>query len=547
MNSKTEKLYKAIGFLHDEAVIAEKHLESKNGLDSSNVIIVPATQSMPMPTKRTRFISVPFMGIIAAMLVLTIGTVTMFRVFAPDNDYIHGFSVGGGTTNTPAAERTAPQWLLQWLTPPETDKSVLQDGDFFRPDFELQVIFNPDTEMYSIINAEGEVFANLEFEKIEEFGSSSFIAYRTGQDGNKQEYLLHIFEIADDDDDYDENSVLQLIQIDVRIPIYQVYSGEKLNTAVLIHLSADEAHRAEEYVQTAIEAVNLIVNLSKDFDTHSAQLSAICYDSKALFKSDKTIDFVGMMLSFSLDCQAIGFYMHTVVSDSREFWGIRAQVNDDGLWKIDIAKAPGITHSVEIETAVTAVIPQIPQYDVVPNLTQTQAFALLGLSRDDVLLRLGFPHEIGYDTVTYFMKNGRRIVLSYDENELVDHVNYNGHAVIHADYGTTDYGDYDPGDDLGIDIEDGMTFHDLEKGELSVSASDLPSYQLRTNSTNIRVSIPQGHEVTVTLYDAEYGDIAIIQQFTLNQSRTGHFSNLTSARNYFIVVSGDDFMVRVTE
>jgi hypothetical protein len=105
---------------------------------------------------------------------------------------------------------------------------------------------------------------------------------------------------------------------------------------------------------------------------------------------------------------------------------------------------------------------------------------------------------------------------------------------------STDFGDFDPDDEYAHD-------HDLEESELSARAGDLPDYYLRTNSTQITVSIPRGGNslnAEVFLYDIEYPD-DFIQTFSLERGNRKSFTGLTSARNYFIVVNGvdDDVMV----
>jgi len=112
------------------------------------------------------------------------------------------------------------------------------------------------------------------------------------------------------------------------------------------------------------------------------------------------------------------------------------------------------------------------------------------------------------------------------------------------------------GDDTGesitdhppIEILDGKTYVDLEEEQkLEVRVGELADLQLRTNSTKITVSIPKGnYEGEFLLYDAQY-DSDFIQSFTLDQSnRTKTFSNLTSAKNYFIVANGINENVIVT-
>ena len=83
-----------------------------------------------------------------------------------------------------------------------------------------------------------------------------------------------------------------------------------------------------------------------------------------------------------------------------------------------------------------------------------------------------------------------------------------------------------------------------------VIAGDLPNYQLYANSTRIIVSIPRGdYAGTFYLYATDYPE-DFIMTFELDQSnRTKTFTNLTSARNYFLVANGlnDSVLVTVTD
>jgi hypothetical protein len=104
---------------------------------------------------------------------------------------------------------------------------------------------------------------------------------------------------------------------------------------------------------------------------------------------------------------------------------------------------------------------------------------------------------------------------------------------------------FTPGD---LDILYGKSYHNLTRqGSLQVTATDILNFQLATNSTEIRVTIPRGgYSGTFFLYDVESTDNPI-QQFTLdNNNRTMAFSNLTSAKNYFIVAAGIDGAVTIT-
>jgi hypothetical protein len=82
MNTQSERILRAIGTIDDDIIAeAKAHLKKE-----SQAITVALSQTTFVPTKPIRFISVQFAGLIAAMLIITIGAGVMFHVFpsAPD-------------------------------------------------------------------------------------------------------------------------------------------------------------------------------------------------------------------------------------------------------------------------------------------------------------------------------------------------------------------------------------------------------------------------------------------------------------------------------
>lgn len=100
-----------------------------------------------------------------------------------------------------------------------------------------------------------------------------------------------------------------------------------------------------------------------------------------------------------------------------------------------------------------------------------------------------------------------------------------------------------------IDILDGKTFLSLSDGQriLEVRAHELANYQLYTNSKQISISIPRGEfESTFRLYDTQNTSDFIMEMKLDQQKRSGTFTNLTSARNYYIISSGIDESAMIT-
>ena len=95
--------------------------------------------------------------------------------------------------------------------------------------------------------------------------------------------------------------------------------------------------------------------------------------------------------------------------------------------------------------------------------------------------------------------------------------------------------------DNPVTLINGKVYFDLSRmGELRVTMADLENFQLSTNSTQISVSISQSeYSGTITLYET-FNDLEV-QTFSLDQNnRAGVFTNLTSAKNYYITASGFD-------
>ncbi|MCL2152890.1 MAG: DUF4362 domain-containing protein [Oscillospiraceae bacterium] len=109
----------------------------------------------------------------------------------------------------------------------------------------------------------------------------------------------------------------------------------------------------------------------------------------------------------------------------------------------------------------------------------------------------------------------------------------------------TDYGI--GGATSSVDLMNGKIYVNLTRDSLVVGVSDLPDYQLYTNSERITVSIPRGdYAGTLYLYATDHPE-DFIMTFELNRSNhTKTFSNLTSARNYFLRANGLDESVLVT-
>jgi hypothetical protein len=80
-NRKSDKMFQAIGMIGDDTLI-----ELDNFLNSkTDTIITAETQTAPTQRRRVKLMSLQFGGLAAATLALVVGTVVMFRAFAPDD------------------------------------------------------------------------------------------------------------------------------------------------------------------------------------------------------------------------------------------------------------------------------------------------------------------------------------------------------------------------------------------------------------------------------------------------------------------------------
>jgi hypothetical protein len=70
----------------------------------------------------------------------------------------------------------------------------------------------------------------------------------------------------------------------------------------------------------------------------------------------------------------------------------------------------------------------------IANISQSQAYELLGLTRSEIHERFGNPNDTvdGDESDVYVMQNEKKLFLAYDENGRVSHITYNGEAVINA-------------------------------------------------------------------------------------------------------------------
>jgi hypothetical protein len=320
----------------------------------------------------------------------------------------------------------------------------MQDGEFLvvdRKDSEWQIILNDDTGMYGIFNTiSGEWFVNMEFDKFEKIGNHYWYnADLTQPNGDLYKYAFEFYE-----------GILRIAQIDVRIPIYQAFGGEVLNTAVLLHIHPENAHRASEYVELAKAAVNLVVALADDFDTHSPRLGYYSENAEALFRRDSFVELVWMMLSTSeqqspdspdFEEPPFGFYMHTAFSDTEGMWGVFVRMNK-GLWEVaavygtdgnvyldDNPPEPTMVASTDVESPqTTPVTPDTPP--IAPNTGEQGNTTGNLVNQGKAVLygdRIYFSHYNGTTTGIYSVDlngNDRQTVLERNESTSV-HYNLN--------------------------------------------------------------------------------------------------------------------------
>ena len=192
--------------------------------------------------------------------------------------------------------------------------------------------------------------------------------------------------------------------------------------------------------------------------------------------------------------------------------------------------------------------PSYPASLYVGNFSYIEAAALINASQEEVYRTIGIPHETLNGTNIYII-DGKRISITYDENNHVNHINYNGEAVVNSIDRTLS----ETGQEAHL-ITPPSQFSDtgndtvnLTLGRFEVRAEELAGHRLYTNSTQITVSIPRSsHTGTFYLYDTQYLTDPIMQ-FELNQSEcTKTFTGLTSAKIYLLMADGLDGGVTIT-
>ena len=176
----------------------------------------------------------------------------------------------------------------------------------------------------------------------------------------------------------------------------------------------------------------------------------------------------------------------------------------------------------------------------VDNPTYLEIASLISASQEEVHQKIGFPQET-FNGVNIFIINGKRISITYDENNHVNHINYNGEVVVNAPDTNNIVKEAELSTEPFLPAGHGNDTVDLSLGNLEVNAEELVGYRLYTNSTRISVSIPRGdYEGTIYLYDTQ-NLTDHIMQFELNQTtRSRTFTNLTSANIYLIRADGLD-------
>ena len=97
------------------------------------------------------------------------------------------------------------------------------------------------------------------------------------------------------------------------------------------------------------------------------------------------------------------------------------------------------------------------------------------------------------------------------------------------------------GNTENIPIMEGKTLADLSD-KIIASAESISSYQLYTNSKKITITVignSISEQAFITLYDTVNADEIMVMQIS-STKKTGNFTNLTSAKNYYVVATGLD-------
>jgi hypothetical protein len=120
MNS--DKLFEAIGLLNDDIVKEAREDSNAKTFTDSSIVVVPATVTATESSKRTK-LSWQFMPMVAALLVLAIGTGLMFHFLAPDDSSV---TEPGGNTATAIHDTTPHIWRIMNSPPLEFYQPVTQ-------------------------------------------------------------------------------------------------------------------------------------------------------------------------------------------------------------------------------------------------------------------------------------------------------------------------------------------------------------------------------------------------------------------------------------